>query len=82
MSYAVDPVDELLAVETKADHDRATYRGQKLALLADLIVSELRACGRLTNPSIEDIRAAALKCGADTFYGNAAIDWPPDPRRI
>jgi hypothetical protein len=70
-----DPAEAALAQETRADHERAKDRGERLRILADGIVSELNAEG-LLRPGHARARRLIFHQLADELYGNQAIDGP------
>lgn len=70
---SADPVDTIIAEETTADHAKAKSRGLRVALLAQLIVSELNAAGLLRG-SESQARVPVQRMLAEGLYGNAAVD--------
>ena len=72
-----DPVDEMLNVDARIDHEQAVRRGQRIYLVADAAVADLIGRGLLQTASADDARVALFTIIADDVYGNAAIDVPP-----
>lgn len=69
-----DYVVAMVDAETKADHEQAKARGERLHRLADWITAE---AFMLRHPPLQrDVYNAALKVLADSLYGNVAIDMP------
>jgi hypothetical protein len=71
-----DPVEAMVAAEERRDHLWARARGERVDLLATLIVSALRGDG-IAVP--EHAHAIVFRQIADFWYGNAAIDFPRRP---
>ncbi len=71
---SADPLEAMIAEETAADHARATMRGQRVADLADSLITELIAAGIQLDRN--DARVAMYHVLVDALYAGAAIDIP------
>ena len=71
-----DPVAEIVARDEARDHARAPARGQRVALLAEMIVSAIVATG-MPGFDAELARGPVCRVLADALYGNASLDIPP-----
>lgn len=75
MPVLTDPVEQLIANEARADHDKAKGRGERLRLLSDGIVSQLQASGLLRGEP-RDARVLIFNELAYELFGNQSIDGP------
>jgi len=76
MAVQLDPVEQMLADEARADHAKAKSRGERLRLMADGIVNNLIASGALPAQHARQARVETFHQLADELYGNASVDGP------
>jgi hypothetical protein len=71
-----DPVFEHVARDERSDHHRATARGQRLLLMADAVVDELRAHDLLREDGVIERRLIFQVLANHLYSQDAAIDLP------
>lgn len=69
-----DPVEQVIAAETAADHKRAKARGLRVLELTDVALGALDGHGLLRDQ--EQARVVVFGAIADALYGNLSIDIP------